>query len=183
MTAREPVLFGGTVLNPRDLVEQGIVTGVQESCISGNSIDLCIKEVFEITQGIVLHKDGSRRLPDYHRATTVARSLHKDGVGRDYWQFVSGKLYQVEFTEQVSLPPDIAGITLMRSSMFKSGAAGEPGLFDSGYTGGTGMSVSVKFTSMVEVGAPIAQMIFLRSDASKSYNGYYQTNDWMRVTQ
>lgn len=85
-----------------------------------------------------------------------------------------GQRYQIEFKEQLSLPNDICALTLVRSSMAKSGCTGENGLFDSGYQGGTGMMVSVQDESYIQVGASIAQMIFFETESSRPYNGYYQ---------
>ena len=82
--------------------------------------------------------------------------------------------YQVEFTAKLNLPEHLCGITLVRSTMAKSGCTGENGLFDSGYEGGCGMMVSVQTESYIEQGASIAQMIFLAANSSKMYSGFYQ---------
>ena len=62
--------------------------------------------------------------------------------------------------------------------MLKSGSSGEPGLFDSGYTGSVGMTVSVRHASIVEVGASIMQMLFFQSTSSQLYQGMYLDSRW-----
>lgn len=164
------------VINPKEAHDREIITSLPNH-IQGNSVDLSVKEVYRIDGGIKIASDGKRELPPYKKVKPKIIRW-KDGLWRNTFVFSPRHLYQVEFVEQVAIPEDMCGLTFLRSSMFKSGASGETGLFDSGYFGGTGMTISVKFKSQVEVGACIAQMVFFSAESYKMYNGIYQGGLW-----
>ncbi|WP_420716743.1 dCTP deaminase domain-containing protein [Streptomyces sp. CoH17] len=177
------------VPNPEDVVRSGVVFNHDPSLVRPNSIDLRVKEVYRIEAGISLYADGTRELPRYKRVETVQwvkppklgpQRLEQVGDVVEGYTLKPDEFYQVEFMEQFSFPLGLCGMILLRSSMHKSGASGEPGLFDSGYRGGSGISISVKHESFIERGAAIAQMVFLTADAVVAYNGYYTRNNWRR---
>lgn len=153
------------IKNPNDMVQYMRQSEGREFLVQPNSIDLRLKEVFEIGDGLELYADGSRNLPEYERI-----KLREDNM----FNFLRLGLYQVEFEESIEMPAGVCGITLLRSTMFKSGASGESGLFDSGYKGGVGMTISTEKLVRVEKGAPIAQMVFFEAEQGSLYNGYYQ---------
>lgn len=160
------------VVDPRLVSKLGIVQGHAERQIQGNSIDLTVKDVFLIQGGVVLYSDGRRELPAY---SPVVPYKPYSLEGQSWYKLEPDSLYQIEFNETVKIPDYLCGITLVRSTMAKSGCSGENGLFDSGYQGSTGMMVSVESESHIEVGASIAQMIFYRSNARRAkYKGHYQ---------
>ena len=158
------------VLNPDEVVRRGYVTNFIPDRIQPNSIDLTVKSVYVISGPLVLFadKETKRQLPEYN----LIKSFQYEG--RDMYLLEPGIRYQVEFNENLSFDTSICGITLVRSTMAKSGCSGENGLFDSGYYGACGMMVQVQAESYIEVGASIAQMIFFYTEASKLYNGFYQ---------
>jgi len=159
------------ILNPLKVVERGCISGVNPNNIQPNSIDLTVDKVFTMSGTLVLYKDSTeRKLPDY----TPLKTFTYEGL--EMYKLEPGQRYQIEFKEQLKLPEDICALTLVRSSMAKSGCTGENGLFDSGYSGGTGMMVSVQDESYIQVGASIAQMIFFEVESSRPYNGYYQNS-------
>lgn len=158
------------VINPSTVVEKEFITGVNPENIQPNSIDLTVSKVYTINGTLVLYanKENRRKLPEY----TELRPFNYDGV--NMYKLEPGIRYQIEFNETLDLDNTLCGITLVRSSMAKSGCTGENGLFDSGYQGACGMMVQVQAESYIEVGASIAQMIFLNSETTKTYNGFYQ---------
>jgi len=158
------------VINPSYIHRWGFIEGIQEGNIQPNSIDLTVSKVYTINGTLVLYanKETRRKLPEY----SEMKPFLYEGV--EMYRLEPGIRYQIEFNEQLSLPDYICGITLVRSSMAKSGCTGENGLFDSGYKGACGMMVQVQAESYIEVGASIAQMIFMSADASKMYDGFYQ---------
>jgi len=158
------------VIDPHDVVATGCISGVREENIQPNSVDLTVSKIYTINGTLVLYanKENRRKLPEY----TEMKSFLYEGV--EMYKLEPGIRYQVEFNEQLKLNDTLCGITLVRSSMAKSGCTGENGLFDSGYEGACGMMVQVQAESYIEVGASIAQMIFLTSETSKTYNGFYQ---------
>ena len=158
-----------SILNPIKVMQRGCIINYKTANIQPNSIDLTVERVYTMNGTLVLYKDSTeRKLPDY----TPLRTFTYEGL--EMYKLEPGQRYQIEFTEKLSLPNDICALTLVRSSMAKSGCTGENGLFDSGYIGGTGMMVSVQDESYIEVGASIAQMIFFETESSRNYNGYYQ---------
>ena len=164
------------VLNPLLVAKAGFIQDFDPDRVQGNSIDLRIERVFRVDGGVTIWANGERELPPYIPVGTFL-----DPKGREMFKFHPDHLYQVEFKEKVDLPHFICALTILRSSMFKSGASSETGLFDSGYRGGTGTVVSVKSPSYIELGASVAQMVFFSSRSAKDYNGYYQDRDDWRV--
>jgi deoxycytidine triphosphate deaminase len=167
------------VVDPRKVIQAGFIEGVEQRLVQGNSVDLSIAYVYEIVGGLVLRNDGSRVLPDYKLIEPI------DLFDMTGYVLSPDKLYQVEFSQTVKLPDYLCALTLVRSSMAKSGCSGENGLFDSGYFGSIGMMVKVSHETKLEVDSAIAQMMFFRSNAKKaSYKGYYQGSvgpaDWMK---
>ena len=158
------------VLNPYEVYSKGYISGIKESNIQPNSIDLTVANVYTMNGTLVLYENENnrRQLPEY----TELKTFMYDGV--EMFKLEPGTRFQIEFNEKLALPNDICGITLVRSSMAKSGCTGENGLFDSGYHGACGMMVQVQAESYIEVGASIAQMIFFKAEASRMYNGFYQ---------
>lgn len=157
------------ILNPYEVTQRGWISNFSPDNVQPNSIDLTVDKVYTMSGTLVLYKDTtSRKLPEY----TPLRTFTYEGL--EMYKLEPGQRYQIEFREQLSLPDNVCALTLVRSSMAKSGCTGENGLFDSGYRGGTGMMVSVQDESYIQVGASIAQMIFLEASSSKPYNGYYQ---------
>ena len=159
------------ILNPLEVTKGSYIVDFNPNNIQPNSIDLTVDKVFTMSGTLVLYKDSTeRKLPDY----TPLRTFTYEGL--EMYKLEPGQRYQIEFREQLALPNNICALTLVRSSMAKSGCTGENGLFDSGYHGGTGMMVSVQDESYIQVGASIAQMIFFETESSRPYNGYYQNS-------
>jgi len=158
------------ILDPFLVARKGYIDGHSWDNIQPNSIDLTVKKVYTINGTLVIYadKENQRQLPDY---TEVEPFFYGD---HSMYKLEPGIRYQVEFNEMLDLPDNFCGITLVRSSMAKSGCTGENGLFDSGYRGACGMMVQVQSESYIEVGASIAQMIFLEASTSRTYNGFYQ---------
>lgn len=142
------------------------------SNIQPNSYDLRVNRVFEIRDGLRLYANGTKELPKYHEVNPVVQG------GLEWFQFNPGTLYQFESYESIRLPKRVCAITILRSSMNKSGASGEIGLYDSGYEGHCGMTISVKHECMIERGASIAQLLFLKSHGNKLYAGDYLDQKW-----
>lgn len=162
-----------TVLHPGALTEE-CLTNYKESNINANSYDLRASRVFEVLGGIEIYANGDRELPKYR----VLES-YQDAKGREMFRLDPKKLYQIETYESVQLPTDVCAITLMRSSMHKSGASGEVGLYDTGYKGPCGMTVSVGSSTVFERGASLFQMVFLRADTTELYQGRYLDSKWV----
>ena len=158
------------IINPQKVITLGYIKDFKPENVQPNSIDLSVASVYTINGSLVLFADkkNKRQLPEY----APMKTFSYEGV--EMFKLEPGQRYQVEFNEKLHLGDTVCGLTLVRSSMAKSGCTGENGLFDSGYQGACGMMVSVQEESYIEVGASIAQMLFFYTEASKLYNGFYQ---------
>lgn len=159
------------ILDPTQWVSD-LLTDYDEDNIGPNSYDLRAHRVFEITEGIHLFADGTRKLPPYREIQPFLLE------GREHFKFTPGVLYQVEAKETITLPQGICALNVMRSSMHKSGASGEIGLFDSGYSGSCGMTVSVRHESYIEKSASIFQLLCFEALNTKQYDGMYTDLHW-----
>lgn len=154
-----------------DMIVHRVVENVKYEDVQPNSLDLRVANVYEIKGPLVLFasKENKRELPEYSPLKTFPYP-----GGFEMYKLEPGIRYQVEFTAKLNLPYNVCGITLVRSTMAKSGATGENGLFDSGYHGACGMMISVQAESYIEVGASIAQMLFFSAHSARMYDGFYQ---------
>jgi len=155
------------ILNPLSVINY--VDNFKLENVQPNSLDLTVSTVYTISGPLVLFagKEKRRQLPEY----SPLKTFLYEGV--EMFKLEPGNRYQIEFSEILNLPDNICAITLVRSSMAKSGCNGENGLFDSGYHGPCGMMVSVQEESYIELGASIAQMLFFSTEASRMYEGFY----------
>lgn len=167
--ARASLRFSRGVVSPRLVCEAGFVQTYQDQNIQGNSLDLRVRDVFEAQGELILGKDF-RTLPQYHLL-----SPQQDDSG-EWYLLYPNRRYQVEFIERVSLPGYLCGVTMVRSTMAKSGCSGESGLFDSGYEGSTGMMITVASSARIQRGARVAQMVFHRAHSHQLYSGFYQSS-------
>lgn len=173
MFERTQLRYSRGIVDPRLVLQSGFMTKVGFNCVQGNSIDLTVGEVYEVRGEVTLDRNGKRELPFYFPV------IPKD----DYFTLELGEVYQIEFQQRVKLPHYLCGITFVRSSLAKSGTSGENGLFDSGYEGGLGMMLTVRNPLHIQVGSPIAQVVFFKSNAKgREYSGYYSNrrspNEW-----
>lgn len=159
------------ILDPQSLLDYALFDYVEDN-IQPNSYDLRLNRVFQICGGIKLYADGRKELPPY-------RELEPDGKEGTWFQLRTGNLYQLEFLERVRIPANATAITIMRSSMSKSGASGETGLYDSGYKGNCGMTVSVKHSCHIEHKAAVAQIVFMTARSTRLYEGDYLDQKWL----
>lgn len=154
------------VLNPQRLVSLGVVTDLLLENISCNSIDLRIHRVYEI-RGLLDLTQEERILPEFVEVEFD-----------DILELKPHKTYQVEFYEKVHLTSSLCAISILRSTLFKSGASGEVGLYDSGYSGSTGMTITPSIPLRVRKGSSVAQLLVFSCDSNKVYDGFYKDDNW-----
>jgi dUTP pyrophosphatase len=86
--------------------------------------------------------------------------------------------YKVRFLDVVSVPPDAVGICYPRSTLLRMGIAISCAVWDPGYMGrGEAlMIVANPHGAVIEQGARVAQMVFIRLESRPSslYSGSYQ---------
>lgn len=154
------------ILNPRRLATLGVVTNLLQENISCNSIDLRTHRVYEIRGHLDLTQE-ERILPEFVEVEFD-----------DILELEPHKTYQIEFYEKVHLTSSLCAISILRSTLFKSGASGEVGLYDSGYSGSTGMTVTPSIPLYVRRGTSIAQLLVFSCDSNKVYDGFYKNDNW-----
>ena len=158
-----------TVLDPQTCIQY--LDNYDLENVQPNSYDLRVSKFFEIKGGLTLHADGTKELPQYKKVQT-------EPYWSDWFILYPNRLYQFESFEFVNLPEGVCAITILRSSMNKSGASGEIGLYDSGYKGQCGMTISVQHTCRIQRGASIAQLLFFKSEGNRLYAGDYLDQKW-----
>lgn len=150
-----------------------------------NGIDFTLSEVLRFearpskmaTAGRVDFNNKSRRL-----AKTSRLPFSPEG-----WCYLDEGCYKVMFNEIVQIPTDIFAIARPRSSMIRSGATVETGLWDSGYRGRS-EALLVVFNRCglhLQRNARIVQVIFFQMlvspDSVEAYRGrYYAENLWQQ---
>jgi dUTP pyrophosphatase len=167
------------ILDPSTLLDK-VLFDYDLKGVQPNSYDLRLNRVFEIMGGLTLFADGRKVLPAYRQIEPIHTTQEdiQETPSPPFFALRTGLLYQVEFVEAVKIPSYAAAITILRSSMSKSGASGETGLYDSGYEGNCGMTISVKHGCNIQQGASVAQIVFLSADATKLYDGEYLDQRW-----
>lgn len=167
------------IVDPKTLLDKHLFEYKREN-VQPNSYDLRLHKVFEIRGGIRFFANGEKQLPPYQEVhPTEGLFGYPNPSPPEPWFILrKGVLYQLEFYETVSMPSHLAAISVMRSSMSKSGASGEPGLYDSGYIGQCGMTVSVDYQCEIQQGASVAQLIFMTANTSQLYEGEYLDSRW-----
>ena len=154
------------VLNPQRVASLGVVTDLLQENISCNSIDLRIHRVYEI-RGLLDLTQEERVLPEFVEVEFD-----------DILELKPHKTYQVEFYEKVHLTSSLCAISILRSTLFKSGASGEVGLYDSGYSGSTGMTITPSIPLRVRRGGSVAQLLVFSCNSNKVYDGFYKDDNW-----
>ena len=131
-------------------------------------IDLTVSKVYKFkTAGKIDFDNKERKLSE-------VEELHPD---KDGWFNLQKGIYKLQFTEEVKLPNDIAGINILRSSVMRSGCMMHHGFWDPGYhgKGETVLLVENENGLQLKKGAKVTQLIFMKlsEDAKDGYSGMH----------
>ncbi len=136
-------------------------------------VDLTASEVFRLSSALRLLRDG-KELPEYEPVEA-----------RDGFWFLEPGAYKVRFGEVVRVPERAVGLCFPRSSLIRSGVLVACGVWDPGYVGRGEALLAVlnPHGFVLEVGAPIAQIVFfgLWGSTRRRYEGSYQGEGVWRV--
>ena len=153
------------ILNPRDMVSVGAVTGLKnpDIQIQPNGVDLRVGKIMRIkdSPAAVLDWNNSQRVyPDYEDVDIPA-------------QLPPGT-YLVQYAETIDIPMNVMAQVFMRSSLQRMGARLFSSVYDSGYVGkGVGLLVlSQPITILPD--ARIGQIVFHDAESSRSYEGIHK---------
>ena len=160
-----------TVSNPKLLLES-----------IGNIKDPAVQETvhgLDLTVLNVLEHDNQSNTPFVLDFDNSARSLPKmvprPMDGRDYWILDPHTTHVIVYNEYIKIPSLHCGIVLPRSTLLRGGACLHSALWDAGYEGrGTGLLTIGPVPLELRLDARVGQMIFLKADAEKTYDGTYQ---------
>ena len=156
------------IISPDKIIENGIITGIRDDWKQPNAIDFSVDEIYAMVddpeQPFVLQKDGKQ-----HRARTKLEPI--DG----YWHLDRGA-YDFMSKVYVEMRYNTAGWMLTRSTLNRNGIIVHSGLYDTGYKGHIcGTIYNMAGPTKIEVGARIAQMVFVDAKNSGLYSGGYNT--------
>jgi len=142
--------------------------GMDEKQYQVNGIDLRLDKVYKfVSFGSVFIEEV--KLPPIEE-------IKVEGIeGKQVYVLDKGT-YLIEFFETIEVPNDAIGICFPRSSLLRSGCDIRTALWDSGYKGKSRALMVVYNPIVIEKGARIAQIIFLRTEkkVERSYSGQYQ---------
>lgn len=140
-----------------------------KSQIQPAGFDLTVEKIFEFkTQGAIDFDNRDRKI-------SQTRELKWD---KDGWLELKQGTYKIQYAEEVSLPPDLAAMTVLRSSLMRCGCLLHQGYWDPGYhgKGETVLLVGNSKGLRLKKGAKIAQMVFFRLSGTPDqlYAGIHQ---------
>jgi Deoxycytidine deaminase len=142
--------------------------GLEKDQIQVNGIDLRLNKVFQpISFGTVFSKEV--KIPPY-------KEIFPESVEGMQVFALSEGYYIIEFFETIEVPNNAVGICFPRSSLLRMGCDIRTALWDSGYKGKSRALMVVYNNVMIERGARIAQIIFVRTEnkVENTYSGKYQ---------
>lgn len=124
-----------------------------------------------------LYKISSKGSIDFDNSQRVLSKSEEIAFDAEGWADLAPGAYKLQFNEVLSLPLDIAAITILRSSVMRCGCMMHSGFWDPGYTG-KGESVLLVGAQGLRLkkNAKIAQAVFYRlsSPAGEGYAGVHQ---------
>lgn len=193
-------------LTGKQIVNQGIISGVCDEGIQQQGVDVRIKRISKVSSGLQnglntfnslfmgkseleIVKDmfeGTGLIP-YSGKTSIPKTMDVTPIpnpdsGTETWYLHEG-YYEVEFMEGCKIPANCAMYFKTRSSLVRCGADVRSGQFDGGFeTENMGAFLKVDLPIRIDVGARVAQAIVTETypvDAENLYDGQWQ-NDKQR---
>jgi dUTP pyrophosphatase len=164
------VLSGGEI---RKLLEgePPLVSGFADldAQLQPNGFDLTLAEIRSFVDQGTMGVDNARR---------ILPGLSPVEPGADGLVHLPPGPYHITYSETVALPTDLMAFGRPRSSLTRSGVAIHTAVWDAGYAGRSTslLVVSNPHGFTVEIGARVAQLVFLRLSvqAEQGYAGIYQ---------
>jgi deoxycytidine triphosphate deaminase len=150
------------IVNPKKL-EKCIVPFVAEN-VQQNGIDLTLKSVSAIEDGSTIGvKDKD-----------IRAASPKGATNEGYFYLDRMRVYEVEFNEHITVPPNMSAFIIHRSTLNRAGVEILSGWYDSGFSNQAGAVLRTWTSLRIQKNARIAQVIFFESEAAAQYKGEYQ---------
>lgn len=155
------------MLNSQELIDRAIVTGpIEEDNIAQHGIDLNVTKISKVVGNPGrIPREGKTTLPQYEEQQL------KSGI----WTLEKG-VYDLQFAQGCKVPSDRMMLIKHRSSVLRSGAVVDSGIFDAGFeTEHLGAFLLVHHTIEIEYFARVAQAVaFACGEVSNLYDGQWQ---------
>jgi dUTP pyrophosphatase len=164
------------VLNPRTMVENGVVSPVEEFQIQQHGIDLRVDDIlapsYAPNEPYMLELGRDETSGDSVRKVHTYSSLPIDDNG---WYTLFSGPFQIVMQEYVKIPYDACALVIMRSTLNRAGAPLLSALFDAGYHNKITVSLYPQVQPIrIQRGARVAQIVFFEADSAGAYDGIYQ---------
>lgn len=162
-------------INSRTAINEGWITfptwmsdEQQVRCVQPNALDITLDALFEIdTTGTARITEAERNLRMVNKVEPV------EGV----WTLKPNTMYDCMSDFFVNVPQNVAAQLAIRSSLNRVGIHLNAGLYDSAFTGNVGFTLYNRSGSLeIGKGTRVAQLIFVSSPDSGSYEGIYNAH-------
>jgi len=146
-----------------------------ETQFTPNGFDLTVAEIFEFTAGGAVDFSNKERILPEAKAVLAKKVKPEDKFG--WWQLASG-VYKIRTNETVNLPNNLCALAFSRTTLLRSGAFTQHGVWDAGFQGRGEFILSVGNPAGIKIkqNARLAQLVFLSVDETEGYNGIYHSD-------
>ncbi len=162
------------ILDPRIILGEGIIkseSGIHTQQVQPNGIDCTLSSVREKwPEGMFVMTDNDTWVAPPPKDIEKIEGMD-DGSG--YFEGKSGRAYNLEFREHVTLPKGICALVQGRSTMNRNGLFVRGAVFDSGYNCYVGAVLYSFQNFRIHWGTRIAQIIFMEAGGEGLYQGGY----------
>jgi len=144
-----------------------------ETQINPNGFDLTVSEIRQFNGPGKLDFSNSERVIPATEKIEPEKKKETDDYG---WWSLAPASYKVVTNEKIKLPLDLAAIAFPRSSLLRSGAFVQHGVWDAGFEGKSEFILVVNNPEGLEIkqNARITQIMFVRTTGSdQGYEGVY----------
>ena len=142
--------------------------GIKAKQVQPAGVDITASEVFRLDgPGEIDFSNENRKIPKGEKLD-FSDKLHLEPGS-----------YRITYGETITIPENVVGIALPRSSLTRMGGTIISALWDPGYRG-RGQGLLVVFNQhgiVLHKGARIAQLFFIKGESSGKYSGRFQNEN------
>ena len=157
------------------------VTGVERSHIQPNAVDITVDKIFAFTKpelgelsNVVVISNNQKQ---HRRVEQLLPIPGSDGEWADgeYWILPEG-VYDCLSSSEVTIAEGEAAFVIQRSTLNRNGLRCTSGLYDSGFSGKIGFSLTVQGgPAKIYRGVALCQLLTFQAETLGLYNGSYGT--------
>lgn len=165
------------ILSKREILEliqsAGLARGVVDLSqqIQPASLDLTLGKLYKFKTPGAIDFDNSQR---------VLSECEEISFDSQEWAFLQPGVYKIQFNEILSLPLDMAALTILRSSVMRCGCFMHSGFWDPGYSGRGETVLHVGGEGIrLKKNAKIAQAVFFKlgQTSGEGYSGIHKNEN------